>query len=282
MARDGTLAFVSVGIGTAQDIWVLHPGAGAKPTAWLETSFSEGGPTFSPDGRWLAYISNESGRNELYARPYPGPGEKITISSNGASEAVWCATDASSFTGTTTRSLASTSRDAITRCRRPLKVFERDYDDRHPLANFDVAMTASGSDGQGAERQTPEFIAVVLNWITNCNTRADCRNSSREITCVEPRSRRQHGRRRQPFRRSSQDRKPTRRRRRVDVEQVVDIQTTFAFVFLNRTTFAMRMSTAVMRSPYIAPGSRSSTSWVANPAASGQPVAARNCAAVMR
>src|SRR6185503_21284955 len=57
---------------------------------------------------------------------------------------------------------------------------------------------------------------------------------------------------------------------------------TFAFVLPNRRTFAKRMSTTLMRSPYTAPGSTRFTSWVANPGASGRPVAARNCAAVMR
>jgi serine/threonine-protein kinase len=63
-----------------QDIWILpmegdeasgwKPG---KPTVLLNTPFSETDAVFSPDGRWLAYKSNESGRNEVYVRPFPGP-----------------------------------------------------------------------------------------------------------------------------------------------------------------------------------------------------------------
>ncbi len=44
---------------------------------------------FSPDGRWLAYVSEESGRSEVYVRPYPGPGARISISSEGGIEPVW-------------------------------------------------------------------------------------------------------------------------------------------------------------------------------------------------
>ena len=44
---------------------------------------------FSPDGRWLAYMSDESGRDEIYARAYPGPGPKIPISTEGGMQPVW-------------------------------------------------------------------------------------------------------------------------------------------------------------------------------------------------
>jgi len=46
-------------------------------------------PALSPDGRWLAYVSSESGRQEVYVRPFPGPGGRIQVSIDGGSEAVW-------------------------------------------------------------------------------------------------------------------------------------------------------------------------------------------------
>ncbi len=51
--------------------------------------FNETAPRFSPDGRWLAYISDESGRLEIYAQAFPGPGEKRTLSSEGGKQPVW-------------------------------------------------------------------------------------------------------------------------------------------------------------------------------------------------
>jgi serine/threonine-protein kinase len=56
-----------------------------KPTVFLSTPFNEVDPAFSPDGRWLAYRSNESGRSEVYVRPFPGPGGKSQVSANGVS-----------------------------------------------------------------------------------------------------------------------------------------------------------------------------------------------------
>ena len=54
------------------------------PTVFLQTDFAEDEAKFSPDGKWLAYASNESGQREIYVRPYPGPGGKWQVSAGGA------------------------------------------------------------------------------------------------------------------------------------------------------------------------------------------------------
>jgi serine/threonine-protein kinase len=46
-------------------------------------------PRFSYDGRWVAYVSDESGRYEIYVRPFPGPGGRVRVSDDGGSEPVW-------------------------------------------------------------------------------------------------------------------------------------------------------------------------------------------------
>jgi eukaryotic-like serine/threonine-protein kinase len=78
---------------TGSDIWILPgplgaPGA-AKPYPFIRTDFNEQGPEFSPDGHWIAYHSNESGRNEVYVAPFPGPGGKRQISTAGGSTPRW-------------------------------------------------------------------------------------------------------------------------------------------------------------------------------------------------
>jgi serine/threonine-protein kinase len=89
------LAFHSVGIGGSLDIFTAiieddsgHPKLG-KPELFLGTPFSEGGPAFSPDGRWLAYQSNESGSPQIYVRPFPGPGGLVQISTSGGIFPIW-------------------------------------------------------------------------------------------------------------------------------------------------------------------------------------------------
>jgi predicted Ser/Thr protein kinase len=61
----------------------------AKPEPFLRTPFNELIPVFSPDGRWLAYTSEDSGRYEIYVRPFPGPGGKWQISTSGSLYAFW-------------------------------------------------------------------------------------------------------------------------------------------------------------------------------------------------
>ena len=60
-----------------------------KPTVFLNGPFLESQAAFSPDGRWLAYTSNESGRNEVYVRPFPGPGGKWQVSTDGGRWTTW-------------------------------------------------------------------------------------------------------------------------------------------------------------------------------------------------
>ena len=60
-----------------------------KVTPFLHGEFDENTGDFSPDGRWVAYESNESGRYEIYVQPFPGPGGKWQVSTNGGTAPVW-------------------------------------------------------------------------------------------------------------------------------------------------------------------------------------------------
>jgi len=62
------------------------------PQVFLRTPFLESAPVFSPDGRWIAYHSNEAGAFDVYVRPFPGPGGKWRISTAGGSSPVWSPT----------------------------------------------------------------------------------------------------------------------------------------------------------------------------------------------
>ncbi len=60
-----------------------------KTEPFLRTPANENVPQFSPDGHWLAYVSDASGRNEIYVQPYPGPGGKWQISTEAGREVLW-------------------------------------------------------------------------------------------------------------------------------------------------------------------------------------------------
>ena len=94
------LAFSEIGRQKRRPDLMLLPMEGSEasgwkpgtPTVFLSTPSVENYPEFSPDGRWLAYMSNESGRFEVYVRPFPGPGGKWQVSTEGGRPPKWSRT----------------------------------------------------------------------------------------------------------------------------------------------------------------------------------------------
>ena len=68
---------------------VMPPSGDRQPRPLIQTRFSDAYPDLSPDGRWLAYASNESNRPEVYVQPYPGPGPRQQVSVNGGTGPAW-------------------------------------------------------------------------------------------------------------------------------------------------------------------------------------------------
>jgi Tol biopolymer transport system component len=78
------LLFAATDPKTKTDLWILPMTGERKPFAFARTEFSEIQGAFSPDGRWIAYVSDESGSAEIYVAPFPGPGGKVLISTRQA------------------------------------------------------------------------------------------------------------------------------------------------------------------------------------------------------
>jgi Tol biopolymer transport system component len=153
---------------TRSNIWVLSADGGARP--WIATEFSEGYPRLSPDGRWLAYVSNESGRYEVYVQPYPGAGERITVSTDGGYEPLWSLDGRELFYRVGDRLMAvSFQTDPVFRSNRPKEIFKGPYVTGATIAavasTYDVA-----PDGEhflmieGGEEEGANQLHVVLNW----------------------------------------------------------------------------------------------------------------------
>jgi Tol biopolymer transport system component len=169
------LAFVEVHPTTGFDIWVLQLNdRKAKP--FLQTPFNESVPRFSPDGRWLAYISNESGRWEIYVQSYPGPGGKWQISTEGGTEPVWNPNGRELFyrSGEKMMAVDIATQPSLT-AGKPRVLFEGRYNPSPGTSpNYDVA-----PDGQrflmikpaDAGEAAPTQINVVLNWFEELKRR---------------------------------------------------------------------------------------------------------------
>jgi Tol biopolymer transport system component len=89
-SHDGALiAFIRTGPGTGSDIWLVDVTGAGKPFPFLATNALETGAMFSPDGRWIAYSSNESGEDRVYVQPLPATGAKYQVSRSGGIQPIW-------------------------------------------------------------------------------------------------------------------------------------------------------------------------------------------------
>jgi len=73
---------------TQSDIWTV-PIGGGRPSAYLDAAYNEASPAFSPDGKWVAYSSDESGHSEVYVQTFPKSAGKWQVSTRGGDKAQW-------------------------------------------------------------------------------------------------------------------------------------------------------------------------------------------------
>src|SRR6185295_14141564 len=85
----GTLLYTTQDARTGLDVWAIPLMGDRKPWALLQTPFNESDARLSPDGRWVAYVSNESGVDQVYVRSFPKPEGKWQASVNGGSHPQW-------------------------------------------------------------------------------------------------------------------------------------------------------------------------------------------------
>jgi dipeptidyl aminopeptidase/acylaminoacyl peptidase len=161
---------------TAQDLWALPLQGDRKPALLLATEFNEREATFSPDMRWIAYTSNESGRTEVYVRPFlpsgpsgaPSLGEgKWQVSKDGGSEPRWRADGKEIIfqappNGTAKMAVQVTPKGAALDVGIPQRLFQAPIDYGWDVTS-DGKRFAMSVLPQGQQvAQIP--ITVVLNW----------------------------------------------------------------------------------------------------------------------
>jgi eukaryotic-like serine/threonine-protein kinase len=159
---------------TGFDIWTLALGD-RKALPFLKTKYNETAPKFSPDGLWLAYASDETGRFEVYVQPYPGPGGKWQVSTEGGAEPVWNPAGHELFYRAGNRMMAVpiTLQPGFS-MGKPVVLFEGPWlSTTLTLQNYDVSrdgrrflMLKAAEEDQGAQR-----IVVVQNWLEELKRR---------------------------------------------------------------------------------------------------------------
>jgi Tol biopolymer transport system component len=170
-----TVAFLQRTKSGANAIWVLPMDGDRRPRVFVESAFALWHPEFSPDGRFLAYISNESGTYEVYVQPYPGPGEKVRVSTARGSEPIWTADGRELLyrSGTQERdqvlsaAIRSTSPFRVDLPRVLFDVPQGQYDSTAPGRAWDISADGQRFLLQQVVPPTDEPVTalhVVLNW----------------------------------------------------------------------------------------------------------------------
>jgi eukaryotic-like serine/threonine-protein kinase len=170
------------------DILVLEMDRDHRPRPLVQTKFDEGAPKFSPDGKWVSYCSNESGRTEVYVTPYPGPGARIQVSTDGGTDAVWRRKGGELYyrEGDTMMVVSVTTEPKLT-LSKPRALWKGKYTEGtstmcgEPGAtstNYDV--TADGERFLMIQEKTENAVArqvsVVLGWAEELKRTAQTRN----------------------------------------------------------------------------------------------------------
>ena len=158
--RGDALAYAARG-----DIWLLP--ASGEPRALVQSKFTETSPAISPDGRWLAYVSDESARLQVYVQPFPGSGERSAVSTEGGSEPVWARNGRELFFRNGDQMMvADVGSGSAFSASRPRPLFAKAVARGDGYANYDVS-----PDGQRfIVVNTPEAeagateISVIVNW----------------------------------------------------------------------------------------------------------------------
>ena len=146
------------------DISVLPLAGAGKPLAFLKEPFNKRIARFSPDGRYLAMITSESGQSEAYVTPFPGPGERVRVSTAGARTLRWSRDGELLFVSSDNRMMAVQIRTTPSlQMGAPAELFP--LKGKWPWVDFDVL-----PDGKRFLAIVPEVRAdelplnVVLNW----------------------------------------------------------------------------------------------------------------------
>jgi len=176
ISPDGTtLAVVRIAQATDGDVYLFSLDGSSEPRPFLATPAYEGGAQFSPDGRWMAYQSDESGQAEVYITPYPSADRRFQVSSGGGLHPLWNADGRRIFYRSGERVLVV---EVVLNDEPDLSPPRVLFDGPYTFAqNLSIPHYALGGDGQSLlmvkEEAGARSFALVTSWMQHLDTRQD-------------------------------------------------------------------------------------------------------------
>src|SRR5579864_7555295 len=150
---------------TSADLWLLSLQNPEDMRPFKNTPAAERQGSLSPDGHWMAYVSNESGRPDIYVEPVPGPGGRRQISSDGGEEPRWVrqGQEITYRNGTKMMSVPVQMRPAF-QAGKPIELFDRKFDRGFGVDGYDVTPNGQTFVMTRSEHPAPTEIRVVMGW----------------------------------------------------------------------------------------------------------------------
>jgi len=170
VSPDGTVLLYTRATGPSIDLWYVSLGADRTPHPFVQTAFQERDGQFSPDGKWVAYQSNEAGHYEIYLQPFPGAGNRIQVSAGGGQQVRWARNGSELFYIAAEQRLTSvrvtSGGNGQLVLGTPVPLFRTEFDSSFMTRQQYVV----SPDGQrflmnaATDAVDPPSITVILNW----------------------------------------------------------------------------------------------------------------------
>jgi Tol biopolymer transport system component len=150
---------------TSNDLWLLGLQGEHEMRPFRRTPAAERQGTLAPDGHWLAYTSNESGRSEIYVEPVPGPGGRWQVSIDGGEQPRWARNGREIFYRNGTRMMSvPVELQSTFRAGKPVELFDHKFDRGGAVGGYDVSPDGQTFVMTRSEHASPTEIRIVVGW----------------------------------------------------------------------------------------------------------------------
>jgi eukaryotic-like serine/threonine-protein kinase len=169
VSRDGRVLLYSRGAELSMDLWYLSLIGDRTPHPYLEGPFHERDGQFSTDGKWVAYVSNETGRNEIYVQPFPGSGGRVQVTTGGGQQPRWAPRGTQLYYVAADQRLTTVPiafSQAGASVGQPVPLFRIEFENNF-LARQQYAISPDGQRilaNAATDALEPPWTTVIVNW----------------------------------------------------------------------------------------------------------------------